>query len=176
MKNILSKIHAKGVKFKKNLSKFTPKGAKMFEKIFEKALMKCRIVTILPVVFGLFGAFVLFFIASYDIIKVIIHTFDYFILPNSAIDLHEDIVGQIIGAVDLYLMALVLFIFSFGIYELFVSEIEELKTLKGIGEGKAQAIIDYRKDHNFTSIEEIKQVKGIGDKLFQGIKNDIVIK
>lgn len=102
----------------------------MLEKMFEKVLMKCRIVTILPVVFGLFGAFVLFFIASYDIIKVIIHTFDYFILPNSAIDLHEDIVGQIIGAVDLYLMALVLFIFSFGIYELFVSEIEELKTLK----------------------------------------------
>lgn len=130
MKHILSKIHAKGVKFKKNLSKFTPKGAKMLEKIFEKALMKCRIVTILPVIFGLFGAFVLFFIASYDIIKVIIHTFDYFILPNSTIDLHEDIVGQIIGAVDLYLMALVLFIFSFGIYELFVSEIEELKTLK----------------------------------------------
>ena len=92
----------------------------MFEKFFEKTLMKCR----------LFGAFVLFFIASYDIIKVIIHTFDYFILPNSTIDLHEDIVGQIIGAVDLYLMALVLFIFSFGIYELFISEIEELKQHK----------------------------------------------
>ena len=102
----------------------------MFEKFFEKTLMKCRIVTVLPVIFGLFGAFVLFFIASYDIIKVIIHTFDYFILPNSTIDLHEDIVGQIIGAVDLYLMALVLFIFSFGIYELFISEIEELKQHK----------------------------------------------
>ena len=102
----------------------------MLEKIFEKALIKSRVVTILPVLFGLVGAFVLFFIASYDIIKVLIYTFDYFILPNSTIDLHEDIVGQIIGAVDLYLMALVLFIFSFGIYELFVSEIEELKTLK----------------------------------------------
>ena len=102
----------------------------MFEKFFEKTLMKCRIVTVLPVIFGLFGAFVLFFIASYVIIKVIIHTFDYFILPNSTIDLHEDIVGQIIGAVDLYLMALVLFIFSFGIYELFISEIEELKQHK----------------------------------------------
>lgn len=102
----------------------------MFEKMFQKALMRCRIVTILPVIFGLVGAFVLFFIASYDIIKVLIYTFDYFILPNSTIDLHEDIVGQIIGAVDLYLMALVLFIFSFGIYELFIGEIEELKTLK----------------------------------------------
>lgn len=102
----------------------------MLEKIFQKILMKSRAVTILPVIFGLIGAFVLFFIASYDIIKVLLYTFDYFILPNSSIDLHEDIVGQIIGAVDLYLMALVLFIFSFGIYELFVSEIEELKALK----------------------------------------------
>lgn len=92
--------------------------------------MRSRIVTILPVIFGLVGAFVLFFIASYDIIKVIIHTFDYFILPNSNIDLHEDIVGSIIGAVDLYLMALVLFIFSFGIYELFINDIEELKLIK----------------------------------------------
>ncbi len=64
----------------------------------------------------------------------------------------------------------------FGVVNINTAGIEELKTLKGIGEGKAQAIIDYRKDHNFTSIEEIKQVKGIGDKLFQGIKNDIVIK
>ncbi len=45
-------------------------------------------------------------------------------------DLHEDVVALIIGAVDLYLMALVLFIFSFGVYELFISEIEEFKQTK----------------------------------------------
>ena len=62
--------------------------------------------------------------------RFLVYTFDYFVLPNSTIDLHEDIVGLIIGAVDLYLMALVLFIFSFGIYELFISEIESFKQSK----------------------------------------------
>ncbi|TXE89032.1 YqhA family protein [Campylobacter volucris] len=102
----------------------------MFEKFFEILLVKSRWVTILPVIFGLIGAFVLFFIASYDVIKVLIHVFEYFTLANFSVDLHEEVVGLIIGAVDLYLMALVLFIFSFGIYELFISEIEDFKKIK----------------------------------------------
>lgn len=102
----------------------------MLEKIFEFLLVKSRFVTILPVIFGLIGAFVLFFIASYDVLKVLIYTYKYFFIPNVEIDLHEDVVALIIGAVDLYLMALVLFIFSFGVYELFISEIEEFKQSK----------------------------------------------
>lgn len=102
----------------------------MLEKIFESLLVKSRIVTILPVIFGLVGAFVLFFIASYDVLKVILYTYQYFFSTGIKIDLHEDVVALIIGAVDLYLMALVLFIFSFGVYELFISEIEEFKQTK----------------------------------------------
>ncbi|EAJ2469637.1 YqhA family protein [Campylobacter coli] len=102
----------------------------MLEKIFESLLVKSRIVTILPVIFGLVGAFVLFFIASYDVLKVILYTYQYFFSAGIKIDLHEDVVALIIGAVDLYLMALVLFIFSFGVYELFISEIEEFKQTK----------------------------------------------
>lgn len=102
----------------------------MLEKMFEGLLIKSRIVTILPVIFGLVGAFVLFFIASYDVLKVIFFTYQYFFASGVEIDLHEDVVGLIIGAVDLYLMALVLFIFSFGVYELFISEIEEFKKTK----------------------------------------------
>ena len=102
----------------------------MLEKIFEFLLVKSRFVTILPVIFGLIGAFVLFFIASYDVLKVLIYTYKYFFISNVEIDLHEDVVALIIGAVDLYLMALVLFIFSFGVYELFISEIEEFKQSK----------------------------------------------
>lgn len=102
----------------------------MLEKFFESLLVKSRVVTILPVIFGLIGSFVLFIIASYDILKVILFTYQYFFVVNSQIDLHDDVIGLIIGAVDLYLMALVLFIFSFGVYELFISEIEEFKQTK----------------------------------------------
>ncbi|MBK1971045.1 YqhA family protein [Campylobacter sp. TTU-622] len=102
----------------------------MLEKFFESLLIRSRIVTILPVIFGLIGSFVLFIIASYDILKVILFTYQYFFISNSQIDLHDDVIGLIIGAVDLYLMALVLFIFSFGVYELFISEIEEFKQTK----------------------------------------------
>ncbi len=64
----------------------------------------------------------------------------------------------------------------FGVVNINTATLDELKALKGVGETKAQAILEYRKDQNFTSIDEIKKVKGIGDKLFQQIKNDIVIR
>lgn len=94
---------------------------------FQKLLWNSRFITILPVIFGLLGAIVLFVVASYDILKILIGTYKYIVYANTDIDLHKDTVGLIIGAIDLYLMALVLFIFSFGIYELFISEITVLK-------------------------------------------------
>jgi len=44
---------------------------------------------------------------------------------------HADIVADIIGAIDLYLIAVVLLIFGFGIYELFISEIDVAKGTGG---------------------------------------------
>jgi competence protein ComEA len=53
---------------------------------------------------------------------------------------------------------------------------EELSTLKGIGEKKAEAIIEYRENHgHFTTIEDIKNVKGVGDKTFEEIKDNIAV-
>lgn len=72
----------------------------------------------------------LFIIASYDIGKVLIDVYDYFFNGFHPDNFHSDVVGKVVGAIDLYLMALVLYIFAFGIYELFVSEIEELKQQK----------------------------------------------
>ena len=64
----------------------------------------------------------------------------------------------------------------FGVVNINTANLEELKALKGVGETKAQAIIDYRKEQNFTSIDEIKKVKGIGNKVFEKIKDDIVVR
>lgn len=48
---------------------------------------------------------------------------------------------------------------------------EELQTISGIGESKANNIIKYRKEFgNFKTIEDIKNVEGIGDTLYETIK------
>ncbi len=87
--------------------------------------------TLFPVVFGLLGAIALFIIASYDVGKVLLEIYKYFFVENFHIEnFHSEVVGEIVGAIDLYLMALVLYIFSFGIYELFISEITQLKQSK----------------------------------------------
>ena len=54
--------------------------------------------------------------------------------------------------------------------------VEELKSLKGIGDVKAQAIVDYRKQHgSFKDVNDLKNVKGIGDVTFKGIEDRITL-
>ncbi len=51
-----------------------------------------------------------------------------------------------------------------------------LMSLTGIGEGKANAIIEYRKTNgSFKYIEEIKNVKGIGESIYHKIKGKIKV-
>lgn len=52
---------------------------------------------------------------------------------------------------------------------------EELTTLSGIGDSKADSIIEYRKKTPFKVIEDIKNIQGIGDSIFEKIKDHITI-
>ena len=53
--------------------------------------------------------------------------------------------------------------------------VEELKTLKGVGEKKAEAIIEYRKKNgSFKTKEDLMKVRGIGKKLFDSFQERIV--
>lgn len=53
---------------------------------------------------------------------------------------------------------------------------DELMTLSGIGEAKAQDIIDYRVSNGgFKTIDDIKNVTGIGDSIFAQIKDYITL-
>ena len=117
----------------------------MIEKIFEGALWNGRLFILLAVVFSMLGAIVLFIVGSVDIYGVVVKTFSVFINHEHPDDFHEMVVGGIIGAVDLYLMAVVMLIFSFGLYELFISEIE---AAKGHGASKVLEIhsLDELKD------------------------------
>ena len=63
-----------------------------------------------------------------------------------------------------------------GKVSLNTATLDELMTLPGIGESKAQAIIEYREEVGaFQNIEELKEVSGIGDAIFDQIKENITI-
>lgn len=55
--------------------------------------------------------------------------------------------------------------------------VEELKTLKGIGEKKAEAIIEYRKKNgSFNNKEELMKVRGIGKKLYESFQERVIVQ
>ena len=55
------------------------------------------------------------------------------------------------------------------------ASIEELTTLPGIGQGTAEKIVKYRKDHKFKSTADLMEVKGIGEKKYSKIKSKLSI-
>ena len=99
----------------------------MLEKLFESSLWSSRFITLSAVIFSIFAAFALFFVASADLYHVLVTTYQYFFAGIHPENFHADIVAEIIGAIDLYLIAVVLLIFGFGIYELFISDIDVAK-------------------------------------------------
>lgn len=56
------------------------------------------------------------------------------------------------------------------------ASIEELCTLTGIGETRAQAIMDYREQNGgFQSIEELMNIDGIKEKTFEKIREEVTV-
>ncbi|SHO81560.1 Arginine/ornithine antiporter ArcD [hydrothermal vent metagenome] len=97
---------------------------KKIELFFEAILWNTRFFVLLAVIFSMIGGIALFIIASVDIygaFSTVINTYLNGLHPEH---FHENIVSLLIGAVDLYLIAIVMFIFGFGLYELFISEID----------------------------------------------------
>ena len=131
----------------------------MIEKIFESGLWGSRFMVILAVFFGLLGAITLFIVASFDVYdtaKFVITTYLNHAHPQN---FHEDVVGGIIGAVDLYLIGVVMLLFSFGLYELFISDIDVAKE-------------DETRENKILSIHSLDQLK---DKISKVIVMVLVV-
>lgn len=63
-----------------------------------------------------------------------------------------------------------------GVVNINTASLDELLTLTGIGESKANAIIEYRESFGrFTTKEDIMKVDGIGEFLYEKIKENITV-
>lgn len=128
------------------------------ERGFEKGLWATRFIVLLPILFSLLGALVMFIIGSVDVIRVVIDSIAYAAGASEVGDLHTRVIIEIIGAVDIYLIAIVLLIFSFGLYTLFISRIDEAEGSETSG------------------ILEIHSLDSLKDKLSQVVIMALVIK
>ena len=93
----------------------------VLERIFESGLWNMRFVVLFAVVFSSIACLVLFFLGSFEIGHVIYEELFHFTDVES---MHKGLLIKFIEAIDLYLIGVVLLIFSFGIYELFISKID----------------------------------------------------
>lgn len=131
----------------------------MIEKMFEQTLWTSRFIIILAVVFGLLGAIVLFVVASIDIYETTKYVVNTYLTGAHPEHFHDEVVGGLIGAVDLYLIGVVLLLFSFGLYELFISEIDPAKDKNG-------------KENQLLAIHSLDQLK---DKISKVIVMVLVV-
>ena len=99
-----------------------------WERLFEGALWRSRFIVLLAVVSSLASAVILFLMATADVAGLAVDAVGYATSgPHSTEEydvFHSAVVGHVISAVDDFLLATVLLIFSLGLYELFISKIE----------------------------------------------------
>ena len=64
-----------------------------------------------------------------------------------------------------------------GKFNINTATLEELQTIKGIGKKKAEAILQYRKEHGpFRTKEDLLEVKGIGKKALEAIESQVTFQ
>lgn len=101
---------------------------KLLETIFEGTLWNSRFVVIAAVIGSLLAGFAIFYMATVDVVNLCLHALHY--ADSSLSDearkaLHDSTVSHIVEVVDGYLLATVMLIFSLGLYELFISDIDQ---------------------------------------------------
>jgi uncharacterized membrane protein YqhA len=106
---------------------------KRIERAFEWLLWNSRFVVVLPVVASVVSAFALFYLATVDVVYLVKHLAPYAsgdLGSGARAALRASTVTHIVEVVDGYLLALVMLIFGLGMYELFVSDIDQARLNK----------------------------------------------
>lgn len=98
------------------------------ERLFERALWNSRFIVVVAVVASLAASIAVFWITTVDVWYAVTHILGYAdpsLTAEARKMLHDDTVTHIVEVVDGYLLATVMLIFALGMYELFVSDIDE---------------------------------------------------
>ena len=99
-----------------------------FEKLFESVLWNSRFVIMVAVVGSLLAGFTIFYMATVDVVNLFWHALHYAdsgITEEARKALHDGTVSHIVEVVDGYLLGTVMLIFSLGLYELFITDIDQ---------------------------------------------------
>lgn len=97
------------------------------ETFFERWLWDSRFIVLAAVVTSLVAGLAMFYMATVDAYYMIAHLVEYAspTLSTAARKaLHDQTITHVVEIVDGYLLATVLLIFAFGLYELFISKID----------------------------------------------------
>ena len=99
-----------------------------FEKVFEGSLWNSRFVIFTAIIGSLLAGFTIFYMATVDVVYLVMHTLSY-ADPNMTDEarktLHDATVTHIVEVVDGYLLGTVMLIFTLGLYELFIRDIDQ---------------------------------------------------
>jgi uncharacterized membrane protein YqhA len=99
---------------------------KTLESVFETFLWRSRLVVIAAVIISLVSSFAMFFMATVDAAYMISHLAEYPMLQGEErLALRSMTITHVVELIDGYLLATVLLIFALGLYELFISKIDE---------------------------------------------------
>lgn len=101
---------------------------KFIESLFEGGLWNSRFVILAAVLGSLLAGFAIFYMATVDVWNLVQHVMHYGDAEMNEASrkvLHDDTVSHIVEVVDGYLLATVMLIFSLGLYELFISDIDQ---------------------------------------------------
>ncbi|MDH5681422.1 MAG: YqhA family protein [Spirochaetota bacterium] len=100
---------------------------KIIEKIFEWFLWKSRFIVLVAVITSIASAIVLTVFGTLDIYYALKDVMDVFQSKDAFYQIYTKLLGSVVSAMDLYLIATVLLIFGIGLYELFISRIDQVE-------------------------------------------------
>ncbi len=99
---------------------------KKVEPWFEGALWGSRFVVLVAVIASVLTAFAVFWMTAVDVYYTLEHLLHYHELDSPArAHLKAQTVAHVVGSVDGFLLGTIMLIFALGLYELFISKIDQ---------------------------------------------------